>query len=103
MTSDSNDLEEALEENLKLRSQLAAKVAKEEAASERGGMAYRLGWVLYWICFALAGGWAAFGLWAIITSFASDDIGLRQWAMVVGPSLLLYGLGRAFRYILSEE
>jgi hypothetical protein len=103
MTSNSNDLEKALEENLKLRSELAANVAKPEVASQRGGMAYRLGWVLYWICFALAGGWAAFGLWAIITSIASDDIGLRQWAMAVGPSLLLYGLGRAFRYILAEE
>ena len=45
MTSNSNDLEKALEENLKLRSELAANVAKPEVASQRGGMAYRLGWV----------------------------------------------------------
>jgi hypothetical protein len=91
--SDSEDLEDAL----------AAQVAKAEATSQRGEMACRLGWVLYWICFALAGGWAAFGMWAIITSLASEDIGLRQWSMAVGPSLLLYGLGRAFLYILAEE
>jgi hypothetical protein len=41
MTSDS-DLEEALQENLKLRRELAAQVAK----AKRGGIAYRLGWVL---------------------------------------------------------
>jgi hypothetical protein len=58
MTSDSDDLEEALRKNLRLRSELAANVAKPEAPSPRGGMAYGLGWVLYWICFALTGGWA---------------------------------------------
>jgi hypothetical protein len=45
MTTDSDDLEQALQENLRLRRELAAKVAKEEAASQRGSMAYRLGLV----------------------------------------------------------
>jgi hypothetical protein len=55
MTSDSDDLERrALEENLKLTRELATKVATAEAASQRGGIAYRLGWVLYWICLTFA-------------------------------------------------
>jgi hypothetical protein len=76
MTSDSDDLERrALQENMKLRRELSTKVAKAEAASQRGGIAYRLGWVrvLYWTCFAS------------------------------GAGFLLYGLGRAFRYVLSGE
>ena len=40
MTSDSDDLEEALRENLKLRSELADEVSKAKAASQRG-VAYR--------------------------------------------------------------
>jgi hypothetical protein len=62
MTSDSDDLEQQLRENLKLRAELGAKVAN---AKQGGGMAYRLGWVLYWICLMLAGGWAAISLWLI--------------------------------------
>ena len=53
MTSDSDDLEEALRENLKLRSELADEVSKAKAASQRG-VACRLGWVLYWICLTFA-------------------------------------------------
>jgi hypothetical protein len=51
MTSDSDDLEQQLRQNLKLRAELGAKVAK---AKQGGGFAYRLGWVLYWICLLLA-------------------------------------------------
>lgn len=57
MTSDSNDLEDALRENLKLRSELEANVTKAEAANQRDGMAYRSGWVLYWACIVLAVFW----------------------------------------------
>ena len=39
MASDSDELEEQLRENLKLRRELGAEVAK--AASRRAGMAYR--------------------------------------------------------------
>jgi hypothetical protein len=42
MTPDSDDLETALRENLKLRRELAAEVVNEESANQRGGMAYRL-------------------------------------------------------------
>ena len=40
MTSDSDDLEQALQENLKLRRELAANVTAPKAASKREGMAY---------------------------------------------------------------
>jgi hypothetical protein len=46
-----DELDEALQENLKLRRKLRDQVAK---AKHVGGMPYRLGWVLYWTCIALA-------------------------------------------------
>ena len=100
MTSDSDDLEEALRENLKLRRELASNVAKAEAASQRGGAAYRLGWVLYWSCLvlaALAVLYVGFVLWADGALFS-----LRLAVSAVAV-LLLYGLGRAVRYVLSGE
>ena len=54
MTSDSDDLEEALRQNLKLRSELAAEVAGAKAESQRGGIVYRLGGVLNCARLALA-------------------------------------------------
>jgi hypothetical protein len=57
MTSDGDDLEQALRENLKLRLELAASVTKAEAASQRVGIGYRLGWVLYWAGIGLAVCW----------------------------------------------
>ena len=65
MASDNDDLERALQENLKLRSQLAAEVAK---AKQGGGMTYRLGWVLYWTCLILVGMWVALLLVIAITN-----------------------------------
>jgi len=104
MTSDSDDLEQQLRENLKLRRDLAAEVAKAKNGANRGGgIAYRSGWVIYWTCLALAGTWVAF--WLLLSreestrsEFASDP----SMYLVVGfPMLVAYGLGRAFRYILS--
>jgi hypothetical protein len=107
MTSDSDDLEQALQENLKLRRELAANVTAPKAASKREGMAYRLGWVLYWTCLALIGLYATF--WLVVLQDASgtaiiDD--LKDWSTILGlglPVVGLYGLGRAFRYVLSGE
>ena len=98
MTSDSDDLEQQLRENLKLRRELVAEVAKAKDGANRG-IAYRLGWVLYWTCLALAGTWVAYWLQQSTRSeFARDP----SMYMVVGfPVLVAYGLGRAFRYILS--
>ena len=64
----------------------------------RGGMAYRLGWVLYWTCLVLAGMWAVFFAYCIPWS-----ANLASLVIFAGPSLLLYGLGRGFRYVLSCE
>ncbi len=79
-------------------------------------MAYRLGWVLYWTCLSLAvlwslgGGWALFFLWVLppgdtqvraVAEFLRNPIGIL---IAVGiPVLVLYGLGRGFRYFLSGE
>ena len=105
MTSDSDDLERALQENLKLRRELAANVTKAEAASQRGGIAYRLGWVFYWACLALAGAYALLLLtldnFEFIRNFPHDPWGAA--AIVLIPPIVLYGLGRAFRYVLSGE
>ena len=114
MTSDSNDLEDALRENLKLRSELAANVTKAEAASQRDGMAYRSGWVLYWACIALAVVWML-GLFLYVGEGSVPNAldllvrRLRQdplnaaliWVGATLPAMILYGLGRAFRYVLS--
>jgi hypothetical protein len=50
MTSNSDDLEEQLRENLKLRRELWAEVDK--AAGQRRGKPYRSGWVLFWVAVA---------------------------------------------------
>ena len=97
--SDSDDLEEALRENLKLRGELAAK------AKEGGEIGYRLGWVLYWICLALGGAWllliVAIDNFEFVRNFPSDPWGTL--ATVIIPAITLYGLGRAFRYVLSGQ
>ena len=75
MTTDSDDLEAALRENLKLRRELATNVAKAEAAVQRGGMAYRLGWILYWTCLvfaALALLYLGYWLWTDKTWFSLE-------------------------------
>jgi hypothetical protein len=122
MASDSDDLEQQLRQNLKLRRELGAKVVK---AKQGGRMAYRLGWVLYWACLALAVVWAlvwAFALggawrsneffnslsypqtlWNFRRCYAFGDC-VFYWAFLWVPvALILYGLGRAFRYVLSGE
>jgi streptomycin 6-kinase len=55
MTSDKDDLEQALQENLRLRRELGVAAGKA-----RGGMAYRLGWALFWTCLALIAAWLFF-------------------------------------------
>jgi hypothetical protein len=102
MTSDSDDLEEALRENLKLRSELADEVSKAKAASQRG-VAYRLGSVLYWACLALIAAWVFFFI--SVTFWGGEEWGSPYdtiFAFVL-PILVLYGIGRAFRYVLSGE
>ena len=66
MTSDSDGLEEAVRDNLKLRDQLAREVAKAKGESQRGGV-YRLGWFRYWACLIVAAVWALGLIVAAIT------------------------------------
>jgi succinate dehydrogenase hydrophobic anchor subunit len=108
MTSD--DLERALQENLKLRQELAANVAKAKA-SQRDGIAYRFGWVFYLTCLALIVLWL-FGMVALLATSKDtipemvgevmrEPLAFLIW--VVFPTIALYGLGRAVRYVLSGE
>ena len=115
MTSDSDDLEEALRENLKLRRELAANVTKAEA-KQRSGIAYRLGWVLYWACILLAVFWML-GLFLyvgegsvpnaldlLVRRLRQDPLNVTLiWVGATSPAMVLYGLGRAFRYVLAGE
>ena len=69
-------------------------------------MAARLGWVLYWACLVLAGMWAVFFLWwATVDPGVVEDIRQSPYLafLVAAPSLLLYGLGRAIRYVLAGD
>jgi hypothetical protein len=110
MTSDSDDLEKALQENLNLRSELAANVAKAKA-SQRGGIAYRFGWVFYFACLVLIVLWLLGVVALLATSkdtipemvgeMMREPLAFLIW--VVFPTIALYGLGRAFRYVLSGE
>jgi hypothetical protein len=108
MTSDSDDLIQELRKNLKLRRELGGEASKLRNAmrAQAGGVAYRLGWVLYWACLVGAGAWAAFLLWWAWgdPGVVEDVRGASYLAILVAaPSLLLYGLGRAVRYVLSAE
>ena len=103
MTSETNDLEQELRQNLRLRRELASEVAKVKGA----GFGYRLGWVLYGACLALAAAWV--GGMLLIAGNGSVVEALNTLAgeplftaLFLGlPALMLYGLGRAFRYFLS--
>jgi hypothetical protein len=72
-------------------------------AKQGGGIGYRLGGFLYWSCLVLAVAWAV--LVALVVGRLGDLP--RHWFFYLlvffGPVVLLYGVGRAFRYILSEE
>ena len=102
-TSDSDDLERQLRQNLELRRELVAEVAKADSSTKQGGgMSYRLGWVLYWICLGLAVFWVVVWVLRFFTDFAPLPLVLHLLVFWL-PALLLYGLGRAFRYVLSGE
>jgi membrane protein YqaA with SNARE-associated domain len=61
-------------------------------------MAYRLGWVLYWACLALIPAWVL-----IVPQFVPLSANLASALFLFMPVLILYGLGRALRYVLSGE
>jgi hypothetical protein len=110
MTSGSDDLEQELRRNLKLRRELGAEAAKGKAAlnaKQRGGVAYRLGWVIYWSFFVLSGLW----LWGTLALMAftrdiipeMEPLSLVSFMWLVLPTIALFGLGRASLYFLSGE
>jgi hypothetical protein len=74
-------------------------------------MASRLGWVLYWTCLALAAVWVLWSLLLVsdsnggVLGWAADVIPRNPFGFLLwfSPALALYGLGRAFRYVLSGE
>jgi hypothetical protein len=108
MTSDSDDLQQQLRENLKLRRELAAQIAQAKDGS--GRIAYRLGWALYWLCLTAIGLWFVFwAAWVVFRQPTWDELPMSQWPALVWavvlpvPPLVLYILGRALRYVLSRE
>ncbi len=98
-----DELDEALQENLKLRSELGDRVAK---AKHVEGMAYRLGWVLYWTCTALAALSALIAVAALLSQlgiFSQREFPSDHLLGGVLTAMILYAVGRAFRYVLSWE
>jgi hypothetical protein len=110
MTSNSDDLEQQLRENLKLRR--AANVTKVRDKNAKD----RLGWALYWAFLAPAGIWVFLWLWMLLGGFFGlSNAGLDhavevfrqnpmgQLAFLIIPVLLLYSFARAIRYQLAGE
>ncbi len=95
MTSDKDDLEEALQENLRLRRQLGAEASKGTATIRAGGMGYRLGWVLYWAACIVAGLLALIGLFYAFIAPESHWLG----ALILG--FVVWLIGRTLRYVFS--
>jgi hypothetical protein len=96
----SNELDEALRENLRLRQELAANVVKADAATQRdGSAAYRMGWVVHWTCLALA----LVAALVSVAAYTSPDQSNDQFLGAAVTAFVLYGLGRAFRYVLSGQ
>jgi hypothetical protein len=109
MISDSDSLEEALRENLKLRSELAVEVAKSKERSQRVSRGFhRLGLIL-----ALIAGAVRIGF------IAHDVVTLRLWEVTYGDlpvvlfgamvglvevavvCLAVYGLVRAIGWVIG--
>ena len=112
MTSEPDDLEKALQENLKIRRKLARKTweVRERNAKDR------VGWAFYYTSLALAGLWILLWLWMLYGGFSEAQSRgvehatrlfmqnpLGQLAFMGVPVLLLYSLGRNIRYALSGE
>ncbi len=112
MTSISDDLEQQLRENLKLRRALVANVTKVRERNAKD----RLGWAFYWSCLTLAGIWmflwlcmlhgGFFGLQTAGVEHALEVFKqnpIKQLALLGIPVLMLYSFGRALRYQLAGE
>jgi hypothetical protein len=106
MPSQADDLEQELRKNLKLRRELGVKAARATAATaleQHSRIAYRSGRFLYWGCLVLVVAWAAFvALFVWGRSDLTSHLLFYSLFFFV-PMLLLYGIGRAFRYFLSGK
>jgi hypothetical protein len=89
-----------IRENLNLRRELAGEVAKAERTRVPVGMAYRLGWVLYWACLGLAVFWLAVWVGRFFTDLAPLPSFLHVLLFLL-PAVALYGLSHALGYVLS--
>ena len=99
MASDKDDLEQALQENLRLRRELGAQAGKASR-----GVAYRLGWALYWVCLVVGVLWVSFFTYEVgMRGDWTEGLPLRPLTAAGLGALLAYGLGRFFRYVLSGE
>jgi hypothetical protein len=112
MSSERDDLEQVLQENLKLRRKLGRQTweVRERNAKDRVGYAF------YYTSLALAGLWILLWLWMLYGGFSEAQSRgvehatrlfmqnpLGQLAFMGIPVLLLYSLGRSIRYALSGE
>jgi hypothetical protein len=85
MTSDSDDLEQQLQQNLKLRRGLVAEVTKVRDRNAKD----RLGWVLYWTFLALAVIWVFLWLWMLHGGFSDwKGLGLNRPSRYLGGTHL---------------
>ena len=104
MTSNKDDLEEALQENLRLRRELGAEASRAEATvnkTQGGGVVYRLGRVLYWTGCIIASLSAALGLLSFFVN--PDIIDPQAWMFFWPLAIVVWLIGRAMQYILSGE
>jgi hypothetical protein len=111
MPSEPDDLERALQENLKLRRKLGWKTWKVRERNAKD----RVGWAFYYTSLALAGLWILLWLCMLYGGFSEQSHGIEhairvfmqnplgQLAFMGIPVLLLYSLGRAIRFALSGE
>src|SRR5262245_56364902 len=106
MTSDSDDLEQALQENLKLRGELAAEVAKSKDNSRRRVSRdfHRLGIVVALMAGAVS-----------LVLIAHDSVTVRRWEVtysdlpvvlvgileVAAVCLAVYGIIRAIGWVIN--
>jgi len=103
-TASHNDDLGELRRELKVRRELGTEVAKaKDSSTKQGvGIAPRLGWVLYWIGFAIAIGWAAFILWFVLSveGVVADLQQSPELLFVIAlPMVIAYVLGRVCRYV----
>jgi hypothetical protein len=90
---------------LKLRRELEAELPRKEGNSHKsgGGVAYRFGEFLYWACLMLGLIWIALCLFLAINSSVEQNQLLTPatLAVILVPPLLLHGIGRDLRFVLS--